>query len=131
MLPQNQLSRNLYRDLPLPWSEPQTTELFDRSSFLRREWDAYGVLTDREDFLGGSKVQSLADLGRGLGSASAVTRWREANPGLANNEGDCVRNMTKRVMEAMGETQGAEESTNIRTGSATVVICLRRSPSPL
>lgn len=85
VLPGNMLSRNMYKDLPLPWSLSQPNPLFDQASFKRHEWDAHGVPSapPLEDGTPGpflfSETTTPEKLGQALGSASMVIRWREAN----------------------------------------------------
>ncbi|KAF8217691.1 S-adenosyl-L-methionine-dependent methyltransferase, partial [Mycena galopus ATCC 62051] len=105
--PGNQLSRTLYRTLPLPWtpsspSAPSASDSFNQSSFLRQEWDVDGVLSDGKEFFGGTSESTLASLTAGLGTASMVTRWREAHPELVGTERDCVAEMARALREVMG-----------------------------
>jgi len=98
VLPGNMLSRNMYKDLPLPWSLSQPNKHFDQTSFKRQDWDAHGVpsATALEDGTPGPFLfvdsTSPEQLGRAFGSASMVIRWREANKeALARGDiEDCV-----------------------------------------
>ncbi|KAF7362434.1 S-adenosyl-L-methionine-dependent methyltransferase [Mycena venus] len=126
VLESNRMSRSLYAKLPLPWTcDPPIAE-FDQSSFIRREWDVDGVLTNGQDFFAGGGETTRADLGSALGTASMVTRWREANPWLANGEKDCVKMAMQELREVLGVDKGSEQEIKLKTGSSTVVLFLRK-----
>ena len=65
-------------------------------------------------------------LAKGLDTASMVTRWREANPGLAGTESDCVRETIRGIAGAMGKRGVPLEEVRIRTGGAMVLLLLKR-----
>lgn len=113
MTPGNVLSRNGYDDLTLPWDIKGEETLFDKGSFARRHWDRDGVpssppLADDSPgpFLSG-ELQSLKQLDDGLESASAVVRFRAANPDTAGTENDVVKLTSNKLKEVMGEDQVA------------------------
>ncbi|KAF7325291.1 S-adenosyl-L-methionine-dependent methyltransferase [Mycena venus] len=126
VLEPNRMSRSLYAKLPLPWTCEPPIARFDQSSFIRREWDVDGVLTNGQDFFAGGGETTLADLGSALGTASMVTRWREANPGLASGEKDCVKMAMQELREVLGVDKGSEQEIRLKTGSSTVVLFLRK-----
>ncbi|MCJ1317425.1 hypothetical protein MMC15_002749 [Xylographa vitiligo] len=118
-LPPLELSRNYYDALPLPWSgEPPTTS-FPPSLFVRKTWDRDGVLSDGEDFFGGSEAISADELERQLGTASMVTRWRAAHPELAGTERDCVTECVGRIRRIVGEEK-------FRVGGGTALLLFRK-----
>ncbi len=121
----NRLSRTLYAELPLPWDAQVAG--FDESSFLRREWDVDGILSNGQDFFGGTDERTLASLEKALGTASMVTRWNEAHPELAHTEQNCVAVAMKQVREAMGLEPGEQETAKLRTGSASVLLLIKRA----
>lgn len=55
---------------------------FPKSKYVKREWDREGVLSNGKTFFGGGEERSLGEVGKGLSTASMVTRWREGNPDL-------------------------------------------------
>ncbi|KAJ3140362.1 hypothetical protein HK100_010259 [Physocladia obscura] len=124
VLPQNLLSRNLYRALPLPWDTTPSIDEFDKNSYVRVEWDADGILSNGIDFFGGSDIDSLADLANSLGTASMVTRWREANPELVGTDKDCVTQTMKELKEALDAND--LETTTLKTGAASVLILVKK-----
>ncbi|MCJ1377365.1 hypothetical protein MMC17_000460 [Xylographa soralifera] len=102
-LPPLDLSRNFYDALPLPWSSNPPVTSFPSSLFVRKAWDRNGVLSNGEDFFGGSEEISADDLERLLGTASMVTRWRAAHPELVKTERDCVKECVGRIKGIVGE----------------------------
>ncbi|MCJ1400329.1 hypothetical protein MMC11_003534 [Xylographa trunciseda] len=119
-LPPLDLSRNYYDALPLPWScEPPVTA-FPPSWFVRKTWDRDGVLSDGEDFFGGSEEISVDDLERQLGTASMVTRWRAAHSELVGTERDCVKECVERIRGVVGEGK-------FKVGGGTALLLFRKS----
>jgi len=66
--------------LELPWATDPTQTAFPKDKSRRFDWDRGGVLSDGKDFFGGSHEYPMAVLEQALGTASSVTRWREAHP---------------------------------------------------
>ncbi|KAB8231619.1 class I SAM-dependent methyltransferase [Aspergillus alliaceus] len=87
----NRLSADLYDDLPLPWSVDPAVTAFPGSDFVRVESERDGIPSDGESFFIG-KDTTVDELEQNLGTASMVTRWREANP-IGNS---CVLLLFKR-----------------------------------
>ena len=81
-------------------------------------------MTDGKDFFAGKKDTSIQELEKGLGTASMVTRWREANPDLANTDKDCVKVAMDEVRKALGVD--GHSSTTLRVGSSTVILLFKR-----
>jgi hypothetical protein len=128
VLEPNRISRELYTSLPLPWDCKPPVDAFDEPSFFRHEWDVGGKLSNGEDFFGGTSETNLAQLGQALGTASMVTRWREANekkPEI-HRERDCVEVTIEELAKAMGVEPGKEGVAVIKTGGATVLLMLKK-----
>lgn len=111
MTPGNRLSRDAYDKLPLPWTIADKQIAFDKSSFQRSDWDRGGVpssppLPDGTPgpFLFGRSA-SLKEWEAAFSSASAVIRWREANPESAGTAADPLKITAKRLQEAMGDNE--------------------------
>lgn len=121
-LPPNRLSRDLYDNLPLPWTVDPLVSAFPRADFVRIEWDRDGILTNEKDFLAGDKETTLQGLEKSLGTASMVTRWREANPDLANTDKDCVKVAMRQVREALG----IHADNKLKMGSSTTLLLFKR-----
>ncbi|KAE8391195.1 S-adenosyl-L-methionine-dependent methyltransferase [Aspergillus alliaceus] len=65
--------------LPLPWSVDPAVTVFPASDFVRVESERDGIPSDGKSFFIG-KDTTVDELEQSLGTASMVTRWREANP---------------------------------------------------
>jgi hypothetical protein len=131
----NRISRDMYDNLILPWQVDQVTtegndlaDVFPKSDFVRLEWDRDGILTDGVDFFLASSSENkgettLNDLEASLGTASMVTRWREANADLVGTEKDCVREMCAEIRKVMGV--GTEGNPTIRVESSVVLLLFK------
>lgn len=128
----NRQVRELYSRLATPWSllaeseagtrklsevQSAALEKFDRSSFTRREFNRNGKrepdFIDDENpkgYLSGS-LSKLDQIRSGLGTASMVTRWREAHAEqLRGGEvEDCVEAFVDRLREALNSGRGEDE----------------------
>ena len=117
----NRLSRDMYDDLPLPWTIAQPVAAFPRDGFVRREWDRDGVLTNGETFFGGAHMTSVDTFMQMLGTASMVTRWREAHPHLVGTGDDVLTAFGARMREAMGPGM-----TSLDMGAGTVILMFKK-----
>jgi len=77
--------------LKMPWDVASNNEAFDQKDTLRKVWNEGGRPEHDGSFFAGVVAGPLNIVEMGFGTASAVTRWREAHPDLANTEKDCVR----------------------------------------
>lgn len=126
-LPENNLSRTMYTNLKMPWSVDPPVAAFPQSLCLRCEWNRDGKLEpDCDDFFGGSSTVSLAELGKSLGTASMVTRWRQHREELAGTDADCVAKTMRAVAEAMSLPPGESGGAKIRVGCATTLLLFTR-----
>ena len=113
----NDLARNAYRDLPLPWTLDPPVPEFDEAAFWRKDWEA------GEDFFVGEQEVGLGTFGKMMGTASAVTRWREAHPDAVGEE-DVVRILRRdleRVLHEAGVKTGEEKLRGSVQGALLVV----------
>jgi hypothetical protein len=117
----NRLSRDMYDHLPLPWTIAQPVEAFSASEFVRREWDRDGVLSNGETFFGGVQLTPVDVFQKMLGTASMVTRWREAHPELVGTDQDVVTAFGARLREALGP--GVEA---LDMGAGTVILMFKK-----
>ncbi|OTA96346.1 hypothetical protein M434DRAFT_67822 [Hypoxylon sp. CO27-5] len=98
----NKLSRDLYVDLPLPWTLEVPVEGFDKMSFIRKEWDNRVNSAESDNTgLGIGRTVTFGDIVRVLGTGSPVTRWRERHPDKADTEEDIVTKMSMRVQNLL------------------------------
>ena len=103
-LPGNRLCRELYETLGLPWT--LGVDGFDVQSYIHRTWNKHGAFD--ESIEGGFLKRMEQDwntLEKGLGTASMVTRWREAHQEqLENGElEDCVTVLMREVENSVNE----------------------------
>jgi hypothetical protein len=126
--PSIKLSRNMYDELPMPWTLNPPVLAFPAESHVRFEWNRGGKIEDGEtDFFDESKEISLKGLSDNLGTASMVTQWRKANPQAIKAGRDCVDITIRNMAAAMGFEQGNISDVFIRVGSATSLLLLTRS----
>jgi hypothetical protein len=121
-LPANRLSRDMYDNLALPWTIPTPVANFSEREFVKHEYDREGVLSNGISFFGGGTESSLDDVEKGLGTASMVTRWREANPDLAGTDKDVVRQFITEMRNALGPGQDT-----VLQGSGTVILLFKKT----
>lgn len=110
----------MYDKLPLSWDLVPPITAFSASDFVRHEWDRDGILSNGDKFFGQTEETSLDELERGLSTSSMVTRWRNANPELADTDKDCVRKTMKKLREAL-----SGQETFIQ-GSGTVLLLFKK-----
>jgi hypothetical protein len=120
----------MYDNLTMPWEVEPSVTAFPREGFTRYEWNRNGILKDGEaDFFGGSTEVTLDELRNKLGTASMVTRWREANSGIAGTERDCVEVTMKEIASAMGLSGVETGKLKLKIGSATTLLIFTRPVS--
>jgi hypothetical protein len=118
----------MYDDLKMPWQVDPPINVFAQESFVRREWNRDGLLEEgKNDFFGGSQEISLAELEQSLGTASMVTRWREAPSDLVGTENDCVRTTMRAIVRAIGDDDRDLSNTKLRVGNATALVLFTRA----
>jgi len=133
--PGNLLCRDLYRDLPMPWTIDRATAadsvaaalpLFDERGSMRREFNADGRPDPDPMFAGETKRfmrhfrVPLDRIGLMLGTASPVTRWREAHRDeLERGE---VEDFVERVTRITREELAGREWLEVGTGMVLVVV---------
>ena len=121
-LPANRLSRDMYDNLPLPWNMATPVTAFPQKDFVKHDFDREGVLSNGIDFFGGGEDESLEENEKGLGTASMVTRWREANPELVGTDRDVVKGYIAELRKALGP--GPE---TFKRGSGTAVLFFKKA----
>lgn len=120
--PTSKLSRGMYEDLLLPWQVKPPVSGFEETNgnFKRVEWNKDGKVEPGKDFLGGRNV-TPAEIEMGFSTASTVTRWREANPDIANTDKDPVKVLVKEVVRILGSAD-----VKIHAGASTALLLLKR-----
>ena len=90
LIPGNREVMSGYKGLVMPWSIRSPCTEFDRGSYVRRVWNENGLPEVHGSYMCGDKVQSLEDAESSVATSSSVTRWRDAHPGAALTDRDCV-----------------------------------------
>ncbi|RDW77249.1 hypothetical protein BP6252_05302 [Coleophoma cylindrospora] len=101
-VPANLVSMNMYDTLHLPWANHPPVSSFPPEAFQRLTYDREGVLSDGEHFFGGDEEVSIDELEQGLGTASMVTRWREANAEKVGTQDDVVTAFAEELRNVLG-----------------------------
>lgn len=118
----------MYDNLTMPWEIEITNAAFPRGGFVRYEWNRNGIIEEGEsDFFGGSQEITLDELRGSLGTASMVTQWREANPGIAGTEDDCVELTIQKIAQAMGFGGVDAGTQKLQIGRATTLMMFTRT----
>ena len=126
MTPGNRLARDLYVNLPLPWTIGHPVLDFDKSSFVRKEWNTDGNYTSSEQFfVGGLQTLTLDMLEKLLETGSPITRWREAHQDLVGTEQDVVR-VLRREIERLLHEAGVEPGTESVTGALSGALLMMK-----
>ena len=132
-VPGTKITRDAYRNLPMPWDDPIAAPLFDRTGFVRRELSrkdlsptpvATTAATIAADPLAPQIWQRVQNL---LNTMDAVTRWREAHPDLAGTERDCVRVLVADTKEALQEGNTKMDFGKLLLGMKTVLLLVKRA----
>ena len=87
------------------------------------------ILSDVVDFFLSNNSENkgettLNNLTDSLGTASMVTRWREANPELIDTERDCVAEMCAEIRQAMGVS--SDENPTLKVGGSVALLLFKR-----
>ncbi|KAI1449678.1 S-adenosyl-L-methionine-dependent methyltransferase [Annulohypoxylon stygium] len=119
----NILARDLYVDLPLPWTIEQPVPEFDPNTFLRKEWKRDRP-DDIPDPIGqGTQTVNLQQFEKRFETSSPVTRWREAHPDAVGTDRDVVRQISNEVQRILYEA-GVEKGKERLTGRVQSVLLL-------
>ncbi|EOO00131.1 putative methyltransferase domain-containing protein [Phaeoacremonium minimum UCRPA7] len=122
----NRIGRDLYANLPLPWTINKPVPEFDESTFFRKEWNKGGDLPEGEEFFMGDRTVDLDQLEKALSTASPVTRWREAHPEAVGTEQDILR-LLRRQIEKLLREAGVDPGTEIvKGGFAGVLLMIKK-----
>lgn len=123
----NRLSRAGYKGMGMPWDEEATKKLFPKGDFKRIDWDIDGKPSApalKDGTPGPYQRMDEADIDgfeEGFGAASAVVRWKQANPDKVGTDQDPLRIMVNKLRNILGDR------TKFLTGSSTSLLLFRRS----
>ena len=110
----------------MPWDLETPIASFNKSDFIRQEWDRDGVLSDGKDFFGGGRDVTLKQIEDAIGTASPVARWRETYPDLAGTSQDCVVAAVDEIADILAPDSGRSRDTVMRAGVSTVVLIVKK-----
>jgi SAM-dependent methyltransferase len=117
--PGNLLMKELYVDLPLPWTLTPPIPDFDDAMF-RKEW---GPDTSEDFFVSGPDSISMDRFERIMSTMSPITRWRDAHPDAVDTDDDIVK-IWRRGIERLLHEAGVEKGKEMYTGSMTAVLLM-------
>ncbi|KAI1418581.1 S-adenosyl-L-methionine-dependent methyltransferase [Hypoxylon sp. FL1857] len=121
--PGNIITRDLYVDLPLPWTLEKLVPEFDKSTFVRKEWRKDRFDSEPDPIGRGLQTVNLDHLEKRFATSSSVTRWREAHPDAVNTENDVVRKLRREIERLLHEA-GVERGKEAITGGVESVLLL-------
>lgn len=119
-VPGNLLTRDMYTELPLPWTLASPGADFEQSTFFRKDW---GPDTSEDFFIGGALTADLDRVERVIGTTSPVQRWRDANPDKVGTEQDVVKMMIREMQRLLHEA-GVEKGKEWVKGSPKGVLLM-------
>lgn len=105
----------------MPWEGPSPIASFPQSHFTKHEFDREGVLSNGEDFFGGSQKITFQQVEKILSTGSSIIRWREAHPELVGTEDDLVSVLFRRVKEML-----PERMESVEVGGGTVILLFKK-----
>lgn len=118
----NELVRELYVDLPLPWTLEAPVVEFDRESFFRKEWNKNREGIDIDN-LGTGRTVTLKQFESIMSTASPVTRWREAHPDKVGTEEDVLVKARRRIESLLHEV-GVKPGEELVTAGVAIVLLM-------
>ncbi|XXH00892.1 hypothetical protein Hte_007243 [Hypoxylon texense] len=116
------LTRDLYVNLPLPWTLDVPVEEFDKASFVRKEWNKRREGAENED-LGTGRTVTPEEFERLTETNSTVTRWREAHPDKVGTAEDVAKRMRKRIESLLREA-GVKPGEEALRGEVAIVLLM-------
>ncbi|KAI0157983.1 S-adenosyl-L-methionine-dependent methyltransferase [Hypoxylon sp. FL1284] len=120
--PGSVITRDLYVDLPLPWTLEAPVEAFDEASFVRKEWNKRKEGEDGE-LLGTGGMITPGQFEQINETSSMVSRWREAHPDKAGT-GEDVNRRLRRMMESLLHEAGVKPGEEAIKGEVGLVLLM-------
>lgn len=132
--PGNRLSRELYKDLKMPWDVAEANpdlqpvlSVFNRQNLVRQEINKSGELAQGEKFVRGGRID-FAAIKLILGTASPIVRWREAHQEQLDKGEieDCIDEFIRKAKEILDETEEGRGRDYIDTGVSIAILVVRK-----
>ncbi|KAF5545309.1 trans-aconitate 3-methyltransferase [Fusarium phyllophilum] len=127
------LTQSGYVDLPMPWNDPDTSQLYDHQASARH------VLTAEDGFLpnSGRKESSQGNgdesvdrqiqrIERLVGTFGSLSRWQKENPKAVGTEKDPARILMSKVRKVLEESGEPIELTALAAKMAVALILVKR-----
>jgi len=126
----NRMAQDRYVDLVLPWTVPTVPEavgeMFDKSSFVRKEWGTEEGMEPGDQFYNVPGPASLDILTKVIETTSPVIRWREAHPEKVGTEEDVVVVMRREIETAFREAGVVKGAEALEGGVTGVLLLVKR-----
>jgi len=140
--PGNVLCRELYKGMPLPWTIDQKSisqeaagalSSYDKDNYLRREFNPDGkpdpdpIFAETKGFVKQLKL-TLDQAAKVIGTASPVTRWREAHKEqLEKGEiEDCIDRIMRLTREELAKVEEGKGREWFETCIASVLMVVKK-----
>lgn len=131
--PGNRLARDLYVDLPLPWTVSSPADgAFPKSLYVRKTFgldadEAEGQVKGEELHAGpADQWLDLDTVEKMFATVSPVARWREANPEKVGTEADVVKKIRSALEKGLWEAGVEKGKERIRPGGNGVLLMLKK-----
>ncbi|KAH8649958.1 S-adenosyl-L-methionine-dependent methyltransferase [Xylariales sp. PMI_506] len=127
--PGNAMVRDLYVDLPLPWTLAEPVPEFDESTYVRNEWTPLSAsaldvdVSGQEFFLTNRREFTMDMYEKVMETTNHVTKWRSAHPDKAGTEEDVLKQM-RRGIERLLHEAGVPEGQEIIRGAANAALLM-------
>lgn len=123
--PGNQITRELYANMSLPWTLDSPELAFDKNAFVKK---FFGTTEDEEPFFdsNSNRLFDMDTVEQIIATNSPVTRWRQAHPELVGTDADIVKRM-RRIVEELLHEAGVEKGKElVKGGTAGVLLLVKR-----
>lgn len=124
--PGNRLVRGLLVDLVMPWTLAVPVPEFDKAVTLRKEWGTGPDSEPLNEFFKLNKPLNLDLIEKTMGTASPVTKWREAHPDAAGTDQDPVKMLRKEIEDSFREIGIEEGKETFAGGVEGVLLVLKK-----
>lgn len=131
--PGNRLARDLYVDLPLPWTvSPPADAALPKPLFVRKTFgldadEAEGQVEGEELHAGpADQWLDLDMIEKMFATVSPVARWREANPEKVGTGEDVVKKIRSSLEKGLWEAGVEKGKEKVRPGGHGVLLMLKK-----
>lgn len=122
----NRMVQAGYRGLKMPWDCEPVVEGWEEGTFVRRVWGLEEFFFEGQEKDGQRGGVGLEAAEMMLGTGSAVTRWREANPEKVGTQDDVVKKLMREIGVLLREAGVKEGEERINGAVGGVVLLVKR-----